>query len=187
MPARHRRHSALDTEAALRPSPTLKVHGFDPISDPSSTVLVLGSMPGKASLDAQQYYAHPRNHFWRIIGELLGFEPTASYRDRKSLLKSRQIAVWDVLKSCTRESSLDSDIVGSSIIPNDFPSFFRRHRAVQRVFFNGAKAEQVYRRHVAPALDPARTLSCVRLPSTSPAHAAMPYAEKLRAWAAVIS
>ncbi len=160
---------------------------FAPIAGPIATTLILGSMPGRVSLAKQQYYAHPRNHFWRIIGELLGFEPTASYRDRKSLLKSRQIAVWDVLKSCTRESSLDSDIVGSSIIPNDFPSFFRRHRAVQRVFFNGAKAEQVYRRHVAPALDPARTLSCVRLPSTSPAHAAMPYAEKLRAWAAVIS
>ncbi|MBW2241599.1 MAG: DNA-deoxyinosine glycosylase [Deltaproteobacteria bacterium] len=175
---------------AIRPrelDPAAKIHGFEPIADPSSTVLVLGSMPGKASLEAGQYYAHPRNHFWRILGELLGFEAAESYAERICMLRTCRIALWDVLRSCTRETSLDSDIVESSIVPNDLPGFLLAHPAVRSVFFNGAKAEQLYRRHVTPALHPVANLTYVRLPSTSPANASVPYAKKLRAWASVIS
>lgn len=165
----------------------MRVHSFEAISEPSSTVMILGSMPGRASLDAGQYYAHPRNHFWRIMGELLGFEPSSViYSDRVSILRSHHIALWDVLATCTRESSLDSDILEASIVPNDFSAFFRGHPKVRSVFFNGAKAEQVYRRHVPPVLDASADLAYARLPSTSPANAATPYIGKLEAWAAVI-
>lgn len=164
----------------------MHVRSFEAISEPSSTVVILGSMPGKASLDAGQYYAHPRNHFWRIMGDLLGFDPTALYSDRVAILRRSRVALWDVLETCERASSLDSDIAEASIVPNDFPAFFRSHPKVRSVFFNGAKAEQVYKRHVSPGLDASANLAYTRLPSTSPANAATPYARKLEAWVAVV-
>jgi TDG/mug DNA glycosylase family protein len=142
-------------------------------------------MPGRASLVAGEYYAHPRNAFWRIIAALLptsGDLASRPYRERVRALQRGEIALWDVLASCTRESNLDSDIDDSSIVPNDFPGFFRDHPHIERVFFNGAKAEQSYRRFVLPALPDAPTLVYQRLPSTSPAHAAMSFERKLEAW-----
>ena len=101
-----------------------KIHSFPPISDPKAVTLILGSMPGKASLLEGKYYAHPRNAFWRIIQSIFELDPSLSYAERCSQLLNHRIALWDVLKTCTRSSSLDSDIVDSSIIANDFESFF---------------------------------------------------------------
>ena len=103
------------------------------------------------------------------------------YARRVRVLEHAGVAVWDVLASCTRGSSLDSDIDEDSIVANDFVSFFRIHPRIQRVFFNGAKAEASFRRHVLPRL-PASALSFERLPSSSPANASWPHARKLRAW-----
>jgi hypoxanthine-DNA glycosylase len=139
-------------------------------------------MPGKVSLRERQYYAHPQNAFWRITAEILGFDPASTYLARASSLKAHGIAVWDVLKSCTRESSLDSDIDESTIVPNDFKRFFAAHPLIRRVCFNGAKAAALYSKHVQPHLVAPVTLEHLRLPSTSPANAAVPWAEKLRAW-----
>jgi hypoxanthine-DNA glycosylase len=165
-----------------------RVHGFPPIAAPSARILVLGTMPGKASLAAGRYYAHPRNSFWRIVGEVLGFDPSLPYEERVSFLRASGIALWDVLQLCTRESSLDSDIDEASIVPNDFASFFAAHPGVRRVCFNGAKAADLYRKHVQPQLaGRASDLEHVPLPSTSPANAGIPYAEKLRAWAAALA
>jgi len=157
------------------------IHSFPPIAARKATVLILGSMPGKASLLAGQYYAHPRNAFWPIMGALFGAGPDMPYARRVRVLERAGVAVWDVLASCTRESSLDSDIDEDSIVPNDFAAFFRAHRRIERVFFNGTKAEASFRRHVLPGL--AMTTLCFeRLPSTSPAHASWSQARKLRAW-----
>ena len=161
-----------------------RIRGFAPIAGRGARVLILGSMPGERSLDAGQYYAHKQNAFWRIVGELLGIDPQAPYRKRIQALKSARIAVWDVLHSCTRAGSLDSDIVGTSEIPNDFTGFFRQHRKVSHVFFNGAKAEASFRRHVASGKVGA--IQYARLPSTSPAHAAASYSRKLQAWQAIL-
>lgn len=140
-------------------------------------------MPGAASLKARQYYAHPHNQFWRITGELVGAGPEISYAARARKLGSQNIAVWDVLKHCEREGSLDSSIVRTSEVANDFIGFFRRHPHIQAVFFNGAKAEQAFRRHVLPLLkEPLTSLRFERLPSTSPAHAGRSFQHKLRAW-----
>ncbi len=164
------------------------VRSFPPVSDRDARVLILGSMPGKASLEAGQYYAHPRNAFWAILSELLDIPGDAPYEQRMSALRAQRISLWDVLRSCLRASSLDADIDESSIVPNDFNGFFSRHVGVAHVFFNGSKAEQAYRRHVQPGLDPqrARILVCRRLPSTSPAHASLGFQEKLAAWRCVI-
>lgn len=149
-------------------------------------VLILGSMPGKASLEADQYYAHPRNAFWRLMGDLLGAGPDLPYLERMEKLKAAGIALWDVIAACERESSLDADIVGATVRPNDFLAFFAVHRSIDRIFFNGAAAETNFRRLVLPGLgDTERRL--VRLPSTSPAHAGMRYAEKLAAWSAIVA
>ena len=158
-----------------------RAHSFAPLENTDAVILILGSMPGKASLAAGQYYAHPRNSFWPIMGELFGARPGLPYAERLQVLKSSGIALWDVIASCTRQNSLDSRIEPASVVPNDFESFFRSHPAIRQVFFNGAKAEQCFRRHVRPSLKQ-QALHCRRLPSTSPAHAGMSYPEKLNAW-----
>jgi TDG/mug DNA glycosylase family protein len=97
-----------------------KVFSFAPIERASAESLILGTMPGKASLSAQQYYAHPRNNFWRFMATILELPEAMSYEERCQSLVHNRIALWDVLKACTRKSSLDADIDASSIIPNDF-------------------------------------------------------------------
>jgi TDG/mug DNA glycosylase family protein len=162
-----------------------RVRGFPPIARADAETLILGSMPGAASLAAGCYYAHTRNAFWPIMGALLGFDATAPYAARASALKLARIALWDVLESCARPGSLDSAIDHGSITPNDFTAFFGRHRRIRRVFFNGATAERLFRVHVLCRLDPAG-LQFARLPSTSPAHAAMSLERKLAAWKAAL-
>jgi double-stranded uracil-DNA glycosylase len=163
----------------------MHAHSFPPIASPDSWVLILGTMPGKASLREQQYYAHPQNAFWRIAAEILGFDATSAYPVRVSSLETCGIALWDILQSCTRESSLDSDIDTSTIVPNDFRRFFATHSHIRRVCFNGAKAAALYTRHVQPHLRNASPVEYLQLPSTSPANAAIPRTEKLRAWSVI--
>ncbi|MCU0736368.1 MAG: DNA-deoxyinosine glycosylase [Methylotetracoccus sp.] len=164
-----------------------RIQSFPPVGDAGARILILGSMPGKASLEAQQYYAHPRNAFWRIVGQLLGFAWDLPYPQRLEYLRSRGIALWDVLHSCTRRSSLDADIEEASILPNEVGPFLDQHGAIGRVYFNGSKAEQAFRRYIAPTLSPQRVdLRCFRLPSTSPAHASLSFEQKLDAWQVLV-
>jgi hypoxanthine-DNA glycosylase len=156
---------------------------FPPLARPSARVLILGSMPGAESLRRRQYYAFRHNQFWPIVNELLGVDSAAPYEERVSRLTARDIAVWDVLKRCERDGSLDGSILPASEVANDFKRFFREHPRIHAVFFNGAKSEHAFRRHVLPRLGArAAQLRFHRLPSTSPAHAGMPRAAKLRAW-----
>lgn len=159
----------------------MHVHSFAPIVAPSSQVLVLGSMPGKASLRAGEYYAHPRNLFWPLMDALLGVDRQQRYERRTAALLARRVALWDVLETCTRESSLDSDIVESSIVANDLPGLLRANPSIRTLCFNGQRAAAAFRRHVLPHLD-APDLALHALPSTSPANASVPYARKLDAW-----
>jgi len=154
---------------------------FEPVADSNSEILILGSMPGRESLAAEQYYAHRRNAFWKIMSDLLGFDPDSSYQTRLQELKTARIALWDVLQSCTRVGSLDSSIDAGSISVNDFRSFFRTHTHIHAVFFNGAMAESAYRKYVLPTVS-AVPVSYKRLPSTSPAHASLSYEQKLQIW-----
>jgi hypoxanthine-DNA glycosylase len=153
------------------------LHGLAPIVGRRPRVLILGNMPSVMSLAAGQYYGNPRNAFWRITADVLGFDATASYDERVCALVEHGIAMWDVLRSCRRVGSLDSAVERNSMVPNDFGTFFDAHREIVRVVFNGAAAETNYRRLVAVETAP----PSVRLPSTSPAHT-MAYADKLAAW-----
>lgn len=153
-----------------------------PLLAPDGRVLVLGSMPGAASLAAQQYYAHPRNLFWPIMGALFGAGPELPYPRRVAMLAGAGVSVWDVLHSCTRPGSLDSAI--GDEVAHDFAAFLAEQPQITHIFFNGAKAEQAFRRHALGTLG-AAVPHLRRLPSTSPAHAAKGFAEKLNEWRAV--
>ncbi len=155
-------------------------YSFPPIVGIKPRVLILGSMPGVASLEAQQYYAHPRNAFWPIMAELVDLNIEWSYQTRCQHLADHGIAVWDVLKACYRPGSLDQHIDPASIEANDFQDFFEQHPTIEAVFFNGSKSEQLFKRQVLPTLSAHRPM--IKLPSTSPAHAALSVSEKLAAW-----
>lgn len=159
------------------------IQSFPPIADRNARILILGSMPGDRSLNEGQYYAHPQNAFWYIMGELFGAGWSQDYAARCDQLQQVGIAVWDVLQSCKREGSLDAAIERKSMIPNDFATFLCVHPGISHIFFNGGKAADVFLREVAPTLsDSGRALQFERLPSTSPAHAALSRQQKLAAW-----
>jgi hypoxanthine-DNA glycosylase len=161
--------------------------GFPAVARADARVLILGSMPGSASLAATRYYAHPRNAFWPIMGTLLGFAATLDYAERLQRLQENGVALWDVAHRCRRPGSLDANIETDSVEANDFPAFFSGHAHVRAVYFNGAAAASLYRRHVLPQLaDPWRALPRHTLPSTSPAHAARTCADKLAIWRGIL-
>ncbi len=162
------------------------ISSFEPIADPHAKILILGSMPGNASLIASQYYAHKQNAFWRIMSELLQFELNSPYEVKTQMLKSARIALWDVLKSCKRVGSLDSNILPNSQTVNNFQNFFQQHQFISKVCFNGSKAENCFNRYFAKMIH-GSSKQFIRLPSTSPANASIPYEEKLKAWQAAIN
>jgi TDG/mug DNA glycosylase family protein len=157
--------------------------GFRWVAGTDASVLILGTLPGTMSLAMRQYYAQPRNAFWPIMGKLIGASPGLSYPARLRLLKENRIALWDVCHSAYREGALDASIRAASIVPNDFARFFRSHRGIRLICFNGQTAEKFYRRLVLRDLPkPAQDIPHATLPSTSPAHAAMRFDEKLARW-----
>jgi hypoxanthine-DNA glycosylase len=159
---------------------------FAPIAGDDARVLLLGSLPGAESLARGEYYAKPQNSFWRILGDLVGAGPDLAYQARIDRLVVHRIAVWDVCRAAWRKGSLDSAIRSAEV--NDFKGFLAAHPAIGLIAFNGRFAETLFLRQVAPLLTPVqRTISTVRLPSTSPAHAGMPYPAKLACWRQALS
>jgi hypoxanthine-DNA glycosylase len=151
---------------------------FPAVVGENPKILILGSMPGTASLKKAQYYAHPQNQFWKLLGEALGEDlPLMTYERRLEILKSRGIALWDVLESCEREGSLDADI--SDEKPNAIGKLVRE-TGLRVIFLNGGKAEAAFKAFVAESLPSG--VQAIRLPSSSPANAGFTYAEKADAW-----
>jgi hypoxanthine-DNA glycosylase len=153
--------------------------GFPPVARADARSLILGSLPGARSIAEQEYYAHPRNAFWRIMREL--FDIDGDYKTRCAQLNANGIALWDVLHSSVRPGSMDADIQIGSAAVNDFAAFFSAHPDIRTVAFNGRKAEQLFARFVEPGIKIVGVRR-VALPSTSPAYASMPFSGKLRAW-----
>ncbi len=165
-------------------SPSLlatRVSSFPPVVGAAPHILILGTMPGAASLAAGQYYAHPQNAFWKIMAAITGVSVSASYEQRVLGVQRAGIALWDVLASCVRPGSMDADIELSSAQPNAIAALLARQPTIRRIGFNGSAAEKLFKRHVAPEL----ALSAIdywRLPSTSPAHARLSLEAKLTVW-----
>jgi hypoxanthine-DNA glycosylase len=153
----------------------MKLAGFAPIGNQDTHTLILGSFPGVASLAATQYYAHPRNQFWKLVGAALG-EPLheLTYDLRLEKLLQHGIGLWDVLAACEREGSLDSAIRHAS--PNDFDAFHTRFPRLRKVCFNGKTSGKF-----APVIAAAGYVTLV-LPSSSAANAILSFDQKLRIW-----
>lgn len=162
--------------------------GFSPICGSSPKILILGSLPSQKSVQLGQYYGHPQNAFWRIMGDLIDAGPDVHYPERASRLESRCIAVWDVLASSVRPGSMDAAIVGATARANDFSAFLGQHTGIRLVCFNGQAAEKYFRKLVSS--NTRRDFAGIdfhTLPSTSPAYAAMTYREKLQTWSAILA
>jgi len=160
-----------------------EIFSFPAVASANARVLILGSMPGIRSLEQQRYYAHAQNSFWYIIENLFGIDSSLEYEQRLELVKKKNIAIWDVLKACRRGGSLDSAIESESIVANDFEIFLGQYQNIKCIFFNGSKAEQEFNKRVLPLISEShKELNYQRLPSTSPAHAAITRQEKLRQW-----
>ncbi|KOY80333.1 DNA-deoxyinosine glycosylase [Lysinibacillus macroides] len=151
-----------------------------PVVDASTKVLIVGSMPGKQSLEKQQYYGNPRNHFWPIMGELLETAIPEEYDKRIALLKNNAIGLWDTIETCERKGSLDAAIRNEK--PNDFQTLFKNYPNIQLVLFNGAKAFEVFKKHLGLELLEGRAYQ--KMPSTSPIPGKniKSFAEKLEDW-----
>ena len=161
--------------------------GFAPIESENAQVLILGTLPSRQSVSSGQYYGNPRNAFWRIMGDLFAAGPDIDYPARIAKLARAGVCVWDVLAAANRDGSLDARIDTMSALPNDFESFFDRHPTVRSIFFNGKRAEELFRRFDCGRFVDAAKTDLTILPSTSPAHAAMSYEEKLKRWVIVQS
>ncbi|MES2285667.1 MAG: DNA-deoxyinosine glycosylase [Bacteroidota bacterium] len=154
----------------------MQIYSFPPISNADSKILILGTMPGNDSLKMNQYYAHPRNAFWKIMFAIFDQPFSADYAIKKKLLLSNQIAVWDVLKVCERRGSLDVNIIKEET--NNFNAFFEKHSHINHIFFNGQQSSNYFLKNQQSAIP------FTKLPSTSPAHT-MSFTEKLAAWTAI--
>lgn len=156
----------------------MRIYSFLPIEPTEPKVLILGTMPSKKSLELNQYYGHPGNQFWRILFDLFHVESSSDYQLRIDLAIKNQIAIWDVLKACERETSADSDILLEE--PNDFKGFFSKHKTIRAVFFNGKAAANYFKNDFGAINIPHFTL-----PSTSPANTWFTFDEKLKEWSEI--
>lgn len=153
-----------------------KISSFPPIVNKNSKILILGSIPGIKSLEMQQYYAHPQNKFWKIIFEILNEEFTTNYRQRIEILEKHHIALWDVIDTCERKGSLDSEIRNEEA--NKIEELLQNFPNIKAIFCNGQKSHK----NLLEILGKKFRLPIIVLPSTSPAHARLSYFDKLKLW-----
>lgn len=141
---------------------------FRPSIDYNSEILVLGSMPGVKSLEEQQYYAHPQNRFWKVMAHICKTPDlhNADYLKKLNTLLKNRIALWDTIKSCTREGSLDSNILNE--IPNDIKNLLKKYPKIKTICLNGNKSFSAFKKYNSELLN---QYTCYKLPSTSPANA----------------
>jgi hypoxanthine-DNA glycosylase len=153
--------------------------GFPPILGKSPRVLILGTLPSRASIARHEYYGHPRNAFWPIMAHLFG--ASGDYKERCEVLMDSGVAVWDVLAESVRPCSLDANIDSRTARPNQIAELVNANDSIRLVCFNGRKARQLFERFVG-ADGIADRVAFSDLPSTSPAFAAMSLTEKMRVW-----
>lgn len=151
------------------------VHTFAPVYDKNSKLLILGSFPSVKSREISFYYAHPRNRFWTLLSALLKQPIPVSIEEKKNLLLSYHIALWDVIQSCEIKGSSDSSI--KNVVPNNILSLIEQS-SVTHIYANGSKAYSLYEKYCKPDI----FLPITKLPSTSPANAAFPLERLIKEW-----
>ena len=152
-----------------------RISSFPPIIDKYSKILILGSVPGVKSLEKQEYYGHPQNKFWKIIFELFDENFTENYNEKIEILKKNKIALWDVIDTCERKGSLDSEIRNEE--SNDIKNLLETHPNIQAIFCNGGKSFK----NLKKILDNNSEIPVYLLPSTSPLHT-VSFDRKLQDW-----
>lgn len=160
------------------PSPRIS-HTFEPVWDQNSRILILGTFPSVKSRENHFYYGHPQNRFWKVIAGLTGSPVPQTIEEKKALLLDNHIAVWDVIASCRIDGSSDGSI--RDVVVNDIPSLLNDSH-ISRIFGNGAKACELYDRHLREMTG----MDIEKLPSTSPANAAFQMERLLEAWAVIL-
>jgi hypoxanthine-DNA glycosylase len=155
-------------------------HGFGPFYDENSRILILGSFPSVRSREAAFYYGHPQNRFWKVMAAIAGEEPPTDQEAKKAFLLRNRIALYDVIERCTIEGSQDSSIADVTV--TDLGPVLAGSAVGTRIFTNGAKAHELYMKYQYPQL----AIEAVRLPSTSPANAAMSLERLIAEWSARI-
>ena len=145
-----------------------KCKSFKPQISENSKILVLGSMPGVKSLEMQQYYAHPQNRFWKLMGLFCNCKNMHefNYEQKINTLLKNNFALWDVIKTCEREGSLDSDI--EKEIPNKIPKLLKKYKNIETICLNGNKAYTAFKKHFPELM---KQYKICKMPSTSPANA----------------
>lgn len=137
---------------------------FSPIIPYNPKVIILGSLPGDLSIASNEYYAHPQNRFWKILGNIFTM-PTSGYAAKLQILETKQIALWDICKTADREGSMDTDI--KAVVPNDILLLLKTYPTIRHIFFNGQKASHLFKKHILQPIP----IPQLTLPSTSPANA----------------
>lgn len=180
--ARHRA-TALTARADIGPLAQV-VASFPAEVTHGCRALVLGTMPGVRSLAMQQFYAHPRNLFWPLMGEFFDAGLEFAYAERLVRLQAHGVGLWDVLGQCERSGSLDGAIRVGSEVSNDISGLLAQHPTIGAIALNGAKAADVFVRRIAPTIEPARLarLAILPMPSTSPANASLSLSGKRGQW-----
>lgn len=153
-------------------------HPFGPLFCESSRVLILGSFPSVRSREANFFYGHPKNRFWRIIAELYGYPLPESIEEKKELILSNGLALWDSIACCDITGSSDSSIRNAE--PNDI-SIITENSQIERIYTNGKKSHELYVKYIEPAIG----IKAECLPSTSPANAQWTFDRLLKAWAVI--
>jgi len=157
----------------------MKISSFQPIIAPIPRILILGTMPSVASLQASEYYGNPLNAFWKILSVLKGINCPTDYESKKQLIQDMDLALWDVCHTCVRPGSLDSSIRDEE--PNLIKALLEAHPSIHTILLNGKTAEKLFRRHFKDI----KKINTITLPSTSPAYT-LGFDKKLEAWRAAI-
>ena len=155
------------------------IHSFAPYVNSKTEILILGTMPGIASLEKQEYYAHKRNHFWRIMYTLLGKSSVSeNFEEKIKLLQSNNIGLWDVLQNCERKGSLDVHIKNQKV--NDFETLFQKYPSIHKIVFNGKESHRYFTKKFGQI----KGITYYVMPSTSPANT-MTFEKKLEIWSTI--
>ena len=156
---------------------SIEIHNIPPLYDKNSKILILGSFPSVKSREAEFFYGHPQNRFWKVVSAILRCECPVTVEEKRKMLLSHHIAVWDVIKSCEITGSSDSSI--KNVVPNDLSEIFKT-ADIKAVFTNGTASYNMYNKYI-------KSPEAIKLPSTSPANAAYSLERLIGEWSKIIS